>query len=429
MSRSCIVINKLKNDLFHDEKIVSGMCIPIIKNEIEYLVSSHTLFKNIIDKTIFLESSDGYDNIETIIVKSFPEVNIDILQITEKDAESNLSHKSRYHFDIIHDNTECMILYDYIKEEDYNFDIIKMELKCKLIKNNFINFINNCPTIPIYELNLIEIDDIDYVDLIGCPLIWDDTVIGMIQIHQDKLIAIPIFIIHKLLEMFINNNKYELSNVFLNMLDKKFVKINNKDVINNTVYSDEMNIMIPIDTYMMLYAKDNKINIEQELCDKIKNISLNLRPLSEFSIIPYENNKIIKLNNLIIVELTHDIFTYYNSQYNIGGYTNEIYNKKIINYKNNKKNNHYFIVVKVLWNMQCNEQCDEYRKYGFPLVNNDDKFIIPILSKINNIKIKSITDFYDIPQNENGVYDCIFTLNNRYNKQKITLDELNIEIN
>ena len=39
-----------------------------------------------------------------------------------------------------------------------------------------------------------------------------------------------------------------------------------------------------------------------------------------------------KLNNLIIVELTHDVFTYYNIQYDIGGYTNEIYNKKINTY-------------------------------------------------------------------------------------------------
>jgi hypothetical protein len=210
------------------------------------------------------------------------------------------------------------------------------------------------------------------------------------------------------------------------MSDNKFVKINNKDVVNNMIYSDKMNIMIPIDTYIMLYAEDNKITVEQELSNRIKNISLILKPLSDFSIIPYENNKIIKFNNLIIVELTHDIFTYYNSQYNITGYTHEIYNKKIINYKkNNKKNNHHFIVVKVLWD----DQCEEYRKYGFPLVQNDDKFIIPILSKINNIKIKSITDFFDIPKNNFGLYDCIFTLNNRNNKQKITLNELNININ
>ncbi len=424
MSKSCIVINKLRNDVFHTEKLVFGMCIPIIQNETEYLVSSHTLFKNAIDKTIFIESSDGYDNIETTIVKSFPEVNIDILQITEPNYESKIT-SIRNNFNIIQDEIECIILYDYIKEEDETFNIIKMELKCKLIKYNFMNFINNCPTIPIYKLELIAVDDFDYIDLIGCPLVINNTVIGMIQIHQDKLIAIPIFIIDKLLEMFVDNNKYELSNVFLNMSDSKIVKIDNKNVINNMVYSEEMNIMIPIDTYMMLYAKDNKISVEKELCNRIKNISLNLKPLYEFSIIPYENNKIIKLNNLIIVELTHDIFTYYNSQYNIGGYTNEIYNKNIMNYKTNKKKNHHFIVIKVLWD----DYCDEYRKYGFPLIQNDDKFIIPILSKINNIKIKSITDFYDIPKNDVDSYDCIFTLNNRYNKQKITLNELNIEIN
>ena len=429
MTKSCIIINKLANNLFHDkEEIVYGMGIPIVMNETEYIVSSHTLFKNIIDKTIFLESSDSYENVETQIIKSFPEVNIDILKIIDTSDKLNKSNDlMKYHFELIDNDNECNIFYEYIKEEHDEFDIKKINLKCKIVKYNFMNFIHNCPTIPIYELILNKDDDIDFINLIGCPLIWNDMSIGMVQFHNDMLIAIPIFIIYKLLEMFVENNKCELSNVFLNMFDSKYsiTKVNNKRIINNKIYSDKMNIMIPIDTYMMLYNKDNKINVEQELCDKIKNMTLNLKPLSEFSIIPYENDKIIKLNNLIIVELTHDVFTYYNMQYDIGGYTNEIYNKKIINHKKYNKNNHHFIVIKVLWD----DHCDEYRKYGFPLVYHNDKFIIPILSKINNIKIKSITDFYDIPKNEVGMYDCIFTLNNRNHKQKISLNELNIEIN
>jgi len=424
MNQSCIVINKLRNDIFDTEKIVSGMCIPIIQNETEYLVSSHTLFKNAIDKTIFRESLDGYDNIETHIIKSFPEVNIDILQITEPNYESNLSY-SRYNFTIIKNEVECKILYDFIREEDDNFDIIKTELNCKLIKYNHTSFIKNCPSIPVYELELISIDDYDYIDLIGSPLILNDTVIGMIQVHQDTLIAIPIYIIYKLLELYIENNKFELSNVFLNMSDNKFLKINDKEIIDGMVYSDKMNIMIPINTFMMLYATDNKINVEQELYNKIKQLSFKLKPLSELSIMPYENNKIIKLNNLIIVELTHELFTYYQSQYNIKGYASEIYNKKYINYKNNKKNSHHFIVIKVLWD----DDCDEYQKHGFPLIHNNDGYIIPILSKINNIKINNISNFYDITPNDDDMYDCIFTLNNRYHKQKITLNKLNIEIN
>jgi len=420
MSKSCIVVNKLKNDIFNDEKIVSGMCIPIVKNEIQYLISSHSLFKNVVDKTIFIESFDSYNNIETTVVKSFPEINIDILQATE--LEHGYNSVNTY-YNIIEDDTDCIICYDYIKEENDDFNIIKMKLKCKLIKCNLINFMNNCPRMPIYELELVTVDDIDYVDLHGCPLMCNDTLIGMIQIYQDKLIAMPIFIIHQLLNFFINNNTFELSNVFLNMSDRTIVKLNNKSISNNKIYSDELNMMIPIDTYIMLYIADNKINIEQELINKIKRITINTRPLSDFSIMPYENDKIIKLNNLIIVELTHDVFTHYNSQYNITGYTYEIYNKKNINYKN-KKINHHFIVVKVLWD----DQCDEYRKYGFPLICHNDKYIIPVLSKINNVKIKSIRDFYDLPKNDAGLYDCIFTLNNKNNKQKITLNELNINI-
>jgi hypothetical protein len=421
MNKSCIVINKLKNDLFNTEKIISGMCLPIIYNDTEYLISSHTLFKNISEKTIFLESLDGYDNINTTIVKSFPEINIDILEITELEYKSTF-FSSKYNFNIIRNETDCIILFDYIKEINDEFNINKIKLNCKLIKYNFINFIQNCPPIPIYELDLISIDDLDYIDLIGCPFICNNEIIGMIQFYEGKLIAIPIYILYKLLELYYN--KCELSNTFLNVFDKNIVKINNKNIINNHIYSDEMNILIPINTYIMLYSLKDKINIEQELCNKIKHMSIKLKPLSELSLIPYENNKIIRLNNLIIVQLTHDIYTYLTSQYTIKGYAAEIYNKKNIYYKNNNKKNHHFIVVKVLWD----DTNDIFYKNGFPLIHNNDGYIIPILSKINNIKINNINNFYDIQKNDSDAYDCIFTLNDRFNKQKITLQNLNITI-
>ena len=75
--------------------------------------------------------------------------------------------------------------------------------------------------------------------------------------------------------MFINNNKYELSNVFLNMFDNKLVKINDKHVINDMMYSDEMNIMIPFNTYIMLYAIDNKINVNGKNVKIAPTIALN----------------------------------------------------------------------------------------------------------------------------------------------------------
>ena len=67
---------------YHIEKKY-GSCFSLFNNNTEYLISTSSLIKNVIDTITFLEQEDGFQIVETQLLKNFDEIDLSIIKISD----------------------------------------------------------------------------------------------------------------------------------------------------------------------------------------------------------------------------------------------------------------------------------------------------------------------------------------------------------
>lgn len=409
-------------------KIGSYTIIPYI-NDI-YYVSHSVLVKNAIDTIAFLEVSDGYENIKTKHIKIIDEFELGFGKI-ESDLDFQLDINNYIDPKIPEIGQQCKIINNRMTMDD-DIEINDNNLECHVQNVKFVKLVReSCPSIPIIELEINNFsDDTNILSISGSPVEYNNKLIGMVHSHNrdnNTIYVIPIYCITQILYNLLKNLTYKISSLFVDnefnaqtMVIKKVygqsnkqlkkndvvLKVNNQNLSNNgLIKCNQMDIMLPYDTYIMLHHKNEEIELEINRKNKIKTMLIPTMQLDSITKIKNLDRTSFKSNGIIFVELTEDLIHFYKAMgHTIGGFVNDILNTKY----NKQTSGTFFIVVKIMWDEIDENESQQYKSNGFPLIIKnivDNIKLIPVLYKINNKKIKSIKDIIDESQ-----YDSL-TLN------------------
>lgn len=336
----------------------------------------------------------------------------------------------------------------------------KMITKKKKIKNKIYNGILNkkyydkqysvnLPPTPFYDTTIdIEIKNINKLkSMSGSPVVNESNdLIGLVSsiLHNSSAITIvPIVCIMRVINEFTCNNIYSglcnipiMSNVIMiseeepayglyiinsyginyNCFEKKrsrrYKNIKNGDIIvaindlvineDGNVNCNKLNMKIPINTYIAIhYHKSTPIKIsiyrKNKDDDEHKFIEINMLTRSNNTMvyIPKITSEYFEYNGMIFVELSEDIIENYYlnnkkltgtcvQKYNINPYRNE-HDKKIV------------ALVDTLPQFQKNALSHIIYKYTLiPVNEKENKYSIPIVTKINSNIIKNLDMFTKI---------------------------------
>lgn len=397
-------------------KIGSYTIIPYLNNI--YYVSHGILVKNAIDTIAFLEVSDGYENIKTKHIKTIDEFELGFGKI-ESDLDFQLDAQNYMEFKIPEIGQQCIIINNIMTLGD-DVEINDNNLECHVKNVKLVKLVReSCPSIPIIELEIHNFSDETNISSIsGSPVEHNNKLIGIVHSHnrdQNTIFVIPIYCVTQLLYNSLKNLAYKISSFFADnefnaqtIIIKKaygrsdkqlkkndiILKINNQNLSNNgLIKCNQMNIMLPYDTYIMLHNKNEEIELEINRKNKIKTMQIITTQLDSIAKIKKSDRTSFKSNGIIFVELTEDLIHFYKTMgYTIGGFANEIMNAKY----NKQANDTFFVVVQIKWDELDENESQQYKSNGFPLViKNDNVKLIPVLYKINNKRIKSIKDIID----------------------------------
>jgi hypothetical protein len=378
---------------------------------------------------IFINNNKSYKlNINTISY----EFDIAILSFTDFDCPSLIPIPSD-HFNTILPSEMDILRF---------FSLDHTEILCEYnILEWFINDISIEPI--VYNINSILINlssdrmnkIANYKGLSGGPCIdSNNKICGMInlyKINEDIIQVIPMCVINRILNEY---TRYNLlggiislyceirNNIVVNnylLIYKNSVKnndvllsINNNDIDENGyIMFDTIGIKVPIHIYIMLTTMiNNYIHLKVIRRNNIKLLNIECVPLKKYLYIPISNNydgnnNYVIIKNYIFIELSISLIEYYLNKgiRLIGSFISYHLNKK---YRNN--DNRIVILIDMTHHREiyldrCNlDNAIECIKNGneYPIINNKYKYV-PILKKINNIKIKNINDLKQKIENYN----------------------------
>jgi len=294
-----------------------------------------------------------------------------------------------------------------VLKKSYNNDIAILKFKDNDVFDNFPNpipinsFNQNIPK-KYDEINFIEIDEdkqnihnlyvenvsydnnkiyinCDYKEkangLSGGPCFNNNNeVVGIITQYNTENNLLQIYPIIYVLQLLKSDNFYTLpSNV-----DKyNILYINDEKVINGLVFSQNIQFNIDIYTYTILNYSNQKIKLTIQQKNKIKDLYIDVIPIDYNTYIPFFfNEKYIKYNNIIFVEISKEIMEYYKL---VGPFFKYLF-------LDNKKNKKIVVPIENKSNLELNN-----------LFSNDSKFVrVSTIYKINNKKISNLDDMNKI---------------------------------
>lgn len=325
-------------------------------------------------KKIYIKTDSG--DIEAYIYRNIYEINIAILKIN---SDKLITINS------IAISSELICSNGVVKSFDIkNNNNINYKTSITLIIDHCISSL--VPAIPLYSIESIQ------SVLSGSYIINNNSLIGIvIKQTPEDIIALPIMIIN----YFINNDKIKgiiIHSCYCEIMDRTIevghyiieqsckYKMNNKkkftfkkkDIIlsiNNksfnkdmTIYSDELKLNVPINTYFMFSLFKNKyISIKLLRNNKIQYINIKGLPLNNMYKIKLYNNSYLEWNGFIFCELTEEIL-------NRTSQNNEKY------YLLSQNNEKYIVLIDWIENS---------------ILTSDNLYIV---SKMGNKNIKSLDD-------------------------------------
>jgi hypothetical protein len=375
-----------------------------------------------------------------------------IISINRRKSSYNMKELDSifaYDFSVLEFIEESLIFssIDTIKKE-YYLNNLKKKVRYKLLVDNteYINckyngyYIDSIkskiyPKIPLIKILIKDKKHYESYQGTSGSLLLDNknNIYGMVSYYdiiKKNIICIPMYCINKFFKIIVNKkkistllistklcdyNKNNTGHIITNNNNIKYMmkedsKFNFKEndiitSINNIKFNNagyihfkNMNIFIPLNTYLMLnnnnfntinfYRKD-KIEYKENIV-KIKN--LRIEKYNKFSI--KQNLKIIKFNNLSIIELSENLLMELNSN-----------NIKILGQVNNEYENCYGnnkILAIINYDMKDNNYIHKYKNINIPIKNDkiNTNCNLAIISKVNNTKIKSLNQLDNIIKKE-----------------------------
>ncbi len=272
---------------------------------------------------------------------------------------------------------------------------------------------NLLPSIPVYSFDIIH--DIDYSGYSGHPIKYKDKYVGMLIMQKNSsknLIVLPFDIINRIIKSYYMNDMkfYHLpvvlnDNIIINhgfrtlMPNDIIVSINNIELIDNTVYDEDLGVRLVYDTYLLLNYYHTIHIVYMRLFKsrkKVYNTVIKLKELNYSNLmLNYKDyNNSIKINSIEFSELSEELLiNSFNNKINIPAIDyNNIYNKYKLIYLKNISN------PKLLKMLADNN------------INIDKN--IYILSKISGKKIKCIKDINNFTKNVELTIELIDSNNN-----------------
>lgn len=217
--------------------------------------------------------------------------------------------------------------------------------------------------------------------------------------------TIPTSLIHKqynygLKIVEINNNVPKLNKVKLNINDI-IVSINNNNIVSDG-WIECMNICMPISTYIMLQPEMTNIPIIFMRGKNIIKSTINLiMTLNDIVTLPLygslKENITIDSFGLEMTQLSEDLLkTYKKNNKNIVGITQKIFEEQI-----NLNMDAYYVIKDLHIDLieSNSDLLQKYERYKFPMFNlcqSDNSYVLFLLTKINNKKIKKKLSEYEI---------------------------------
>ena len=386
-------------------------------------------------------SKSTVDSYKGIIVAAFDE--LDICLITINEDIDNILIDSSYLMDSLEVLDNININYIDIDKFIINKEIDVKELKCnnKEISYERIDSLN-MPLVSTYKI-MIENDTFESIEklqgLSGSPLIYDDKILGILinvntKTKQFQVISSAI-ILRLIREVFEtgkfkglcniiadisfcefsndnnnnnNNNQYGLSvennyNIDYNQINttksNPQIKINdiivgidnNKILENGNIYDNVFKCLMPYSSFIALHYKEGdkmKIDLLREIKENDhdeKTIEINARSVNSAKYIPKFGitREILNCNGINFMMLSENILDIYMNNNMI--MTNDILkNYKDAPYRNSEK---YIVFINnINRDMIPKKTLIKIDKYKLPLKIENNKYMIPIVTQIDNKK-------------------------------------------
>lgn len=318
------------------------------------------------------------------------------------------------------------------ENSDFMTDLNTEYIKCENIGYNISKIKSELyPPIPIIEIKINNYtNQLNYNGLSG-SLIYDfhNNIYGMISYYDtdsNNLCSISPYCLQHFLIMSLSkqdirsfclctkicsfnddknvghiiNNGYNISYKYSKSHNMRFKKndiIQSVDDIlfdeNGNLYFKKMNIYVPLDTYFILKNKKKyKFNYYTKSNNNYIQITRNIYsiPLEKYIKFNLEHNyKLINYKGLIITEMSEELLNYYdNLDIKISGLIEDYYNN-CYTFENKK----IIIIINIEYDNISQDLSKVYKKIGLPLIKDiDDKYNIPIITKVNKIKINNLVD-------------------------------------
>lgn len=442
-----------------------GSCFYLHEQGNIYMLTINTLTKNAIETIVFLEDSGEFDNINFDTVNIIDEFDLSIYKVKNELKDTVCETR----FKIPSPDEHCTVVSNILQIDDMQITENNFQCVVKCVSHVKLSRYA-CPSIPIIELEIININDSVNIDCLGgSPVTYvcdgANYIIGMVHSYDRKkrsLCVIPIYVIVSALRFSISDKEYKPSSIFIDVFQKnelellsmrqvsfqtldiqdaqeihdaievqvsyspkikkydKILQIDDNKIYNNGyIHCKNMNILVPYDTYIMLNQtkKDISLIVQNNKTTKIKTIQSQLTQLDSVAIIPLSSKITINWGGLILVELSEDTINHYASLgFTIKGYANDIRNKKYTKIQHRS----YFAVIKINWSEITDEESHQYLQHGFPLIVNNNEYIIPLLFKVNNKKINCVDDLLKANLLSSNSTELSFVT---YTSQKITIDK------
>ena len=333
--------------------------------------------------------------------------------------------------------------YKFVSETDIQIKNNKIDTEIlELIFDNQQSL--NMPKLPFLVIKLHDYKHID--GLSGSPVMLNDKLVGIISNVNDEdcINIISSVTIQRFLLEFLKCNKIsglcdmiadlkicrweedEKSNTgFLvtNSYGKKnqdelckndiIYEVNNQKINNQgELYDAQLDCNVPISTFISLnYMADDDLEIKVLRQNKKseydqKKIVLKLLPVERYKYVPLEfNQQHIECDGLIFIELNEELLQYYRNQ-------NIILEGSLLEYycetpykKKNQLNDKIIIFVQINVDNINKQDLLILKRNNLPLVNLENNiYSFPILTKINNQKIKKLDDIRGLLLEKKSLY-------------------------
>lgn len=286
------------------------------------------------------------------------------------------------------------------------------------------------PGIPVIEIKITDIlHEISHEGLSGSLLINENKVYGIISYYdiiKNNFVVIPSYCLKLFLTMSLTLDKIKsfcISTKICNFLDNKIghkimkgynviyktdqykdVKFKNYDIIysvndklfndDGDLYFDRINSYVPLDTYLLL-ENSKYYKIKYFTCQKNKENYTELEKIiypvqiENYMKFDFEyHQKIIKHKGLVITEMSEQLLSYYDKLgIKIAGHIDDHYNDCYT-----ATNQKIVVIMNIELDNVSPEIAEIYKLIGLPLIEDNNKHYIPIISKINDEKVNNLEE-------------------------------------